>query len=57
MIKRFCDCCGKELKPEPIPTEPFIWWTLIMHGMSNITMTLCSKCFENKYGKKKDDTV
>ena len=45
MTKRYCDRCGKEIKPDKDITKPFIWWTVTMHSMGDITLDLCNKCY------------
>lgn len=44
MIKRFCDRCNKEIKPDKDITKPFRWWTITMHSGTEITLELCDEC-------------
>lgn len=44
MIKRFCDRCNKEIKPDKDIMKAFRWWTITMHSMTDITLELCDEC-------------
>ena len=44
MIKRFCDRCNKEIKPDKDIMKPFRWWTITMHSRSDVTLELCDEC-------------
>ncbi len=49
MIKRYCDGCGKEIKPDLDDlTKPFIWWELTVHGSGDMIIELCNDCYKSR---------
>ena len=57
MIKRYCDRCGKEIKPDKDITKPFIWWTITMHAMADTSVDMCHKCYEKINSRAEADNA
>lgn len=56
MIKRYCDQCGKEIRPDDDPMKPFMWYKIEIHGgFSTSVFDLCDECYKKLTSKTRKD--
>ena len=56
MIKRYCDQCGKEIRPDDDPTKPFMWYKIEIHGgFSTTAFDLCDECYKKLTSNQRKD--